>query len=127
VSNEEQPHRPVRRVSERLARRDVIRRGGKWALAGALAPWVMGVSRAAAHPSESDHCGTFGQCDCDGTRCRRPDNTECRWRISCNGGTTHCWEQCYNSNRIKCCDYFCNGNKCHCCRQCCGDCSRNCC
>jgi hypothetical protein len=107
----------VERTAERIARRDLLRRGGKFAVLTAFAGWALGSPAAArAHPSSSPHCETIGfGCDCIAAECRQ-NGVVCAKRFgSCPSGG-YCWTQNYNGNNITCCDWTCAGHACHCCR-----------
>jgi hypothetical protein len=113
--------RAVRHLSEGIARREFFRRTGRLAFVATVGSWVMGVSRAEAHPpgtclSESHHCGFFG-CDCRGTNCVRPNGNPCANRVGDCPGGGQCWTETCQGNRLRCCDYFCSGSRCHCCRR----------
>ena len=107
----------VQRTAEGIARKDFLRRGGKFAALTAFAGWALGSPAAAlAHPSDSVHCELIGfGCDCILAECRR-NGVVCSKRFgSCQSGG-YCWTQLYNGNNITCCDWTCAGHPCHCCR-----------
>jgi hypothetical protein len=95
---------PVQRVSERIARRELLRRGGL-AAGGAVATWLLATSEARA---VSPACGNVG-CRCDGAGC--PSCPHLRTRR--NGGPY--WDGCWAERGGRCCDYWCNHQKCRCC------------
>jgi hypothetical protein len=103
---------PVRRLSERIARRELLRRGGGLAAGGAFATWLLGTSEASAG---SPGCGNYG-CRCNHSACpscphRRYAGQHgvpgCYWAPS-----QTCWAI---GNGQKCCDYWCNHHPCRCC------------
>jgi hypothetical protein len=101
---------PVRRLAEGVARREFLRRGGKWALAGTLAAFFVGTSEAEA---QSPYCGTFSRCRCSGTRCFRVTGAPCRERYGDCPSGGKCWRRGY----YRCCDYFCQHRACRCCKR----------
>ena len=107
----------VQRTAEGIARKDFLRRGGKFAVLTAFAGWALGSPAAAlAHPSDSVHCELIGfGCDCILAECRR-NGVVCSKRFNACQSGGYCWTQNYNGNNITCCDWTCAGHPCHCCR-----------
>jgi hypothetical protein len=101
--------RAVRHLSEGIARREFFRRTGRLAFVATVGSWVMGVSRAEAHPP--------GTCLSESHHCVRPNGNPCANRVGDCPGGGQCWTETCQGNRLRCCDYFCSGSRCHCCRR----------
>ncbi len=131
----------VQSTAERLARRDLLRRGGKVAFAVTMANWLLGA--APAHAEEelpigpdhnpgncplcnpSLHCEQIGfGCDCIDKTCKRNGAT-CTPRYECPSGG-YCWTECCNGSKLSSCDWWCAGYRCHCTVSI-GSCGSNCC
>jgi hypothetical protein len=116
----------VRRSGEALARRELFRRSGRFALGGAVSAWLLGVplgQRAEAHPSESPHCSDFSASgySCYGRICKRygANGQTCQAReADCNGGGQQCWNTGPYCQKVRHCDYWVYPpgprRKCHC-------------
>jgi len=123
----------VQLATERIARRELLRKSGRWTFSGAAGAWLLGLTRAGSanandsapigavilppapqHPSESPHCEAIGfGCNCIGSTCKR-NGTDCPKRHSCANGTAYCWLQCVGGQNVWSCDWYCNWYACHC-------------
>lgn len=117
--------RGVQRTAERIARGELIRRGGKWTVLSALGGLALGrVATASGHPGGPGshpvgaiHCENVGfGCDCVGAECRTGSGTVCAKRFGACPSGGYCWTENYGGNNITCCDWTCAGYACHCCR-----------
>lgn len=100
---------PVGRMAERLARREMLRRGGRWlgslVLVGTFAGRFAGIARAG-----SALCSDVG-CACDNGTCYN-NGVTCPPRYGdCQSGG-----QCWTVAGTTCtnCDWTCSGTPCHC-------------
>jgi hypothetical protein len=106
---------PVRRAAKAVARRDLFRHGGRFAVVTAAASaWLLAGAREEAHAG-SPGCWTLSGCTCGGNQtCNyigTPNTCEPR-RNDCppSGVSNQCW--CEGCRRY--CDYWCHGRACHC-------------
>jgi hypothetical protein len=104
----------VQRMGERIARRELFRRAGRWSLGAAFASLVIGVD-----PANAINCARVtGDCTgltvCFGHTCKYwTSGYLCARRVGqcCSGG--QCWT---NNNGVTCCDWYdAHGNPCSCC------------
>ena len=115
----------VGRLSERIARRELFRRGGKWAAAFTLAGVFAGITAKVAF-ADSANCGLVDCCACDNGVCYYNNGADtCPIRYasqSCNtakcpsGG--YCWTEEDGNCSCTWCDYWCTtlctGTPCRC-------------
>ena len=127
---------PIGRLSERIARRELFRRSGKWAIALTVGGWLAGTRAPVALAVESPLCSSYANCACSSEVCWYQGSTQCPKRyaddhcnsLPCQNSSSHiyCWNY-TNGSGWPCtaCDYYCSGscntstcsgcvNNCHC-------------
>ena len=105
------PRGVVERVAEKVARREFLRRTGRFALGGTIAGWIVGVPRAMATCVRATGDCT-GATICQGKTCVWWQNGfTCAKRVGdcCSGG------QCWTENHLSCCDWYGQNGACSCC------------
>ncbi len=114
----------VQEAAERVARGELLRRSGKFAVGVAVGNWLLGQpATAAADPDHmgsncpcvgSIHCAQVGfGCSCVGAECRIGGNV-CAKRFNACPSGGYCWTECCTGQKITSCDYTCAGFSCHC-------------
>lgn len=118
-SPEENQEGRVEQVAQRVARREFLKRGGRFAIGATVASWFLGVAPSAFASSPS--CSAVGAgCHCSNTQCYKGNGSYCTNRTGdcckvvgdCN---TNPGRQCWFEGSILCCDFYCNGAACRCC------------
>jgi len=124
-SNSNASQTAVGRISERIARREMLRRSGKWIAAITFASAFAGVTARAAF-ADSPNCGTVGGCACDNGTCYYNNGANlCPIRHaseSCNAAKCpsggYCWSEFDGTCDCTWCDYWCTtdctGTPCRC-------------
>jgi hypothetical protein len=103
----------VQLLGERIARRELLRRGGKFIGALAFLGAIAGTTAESAY-AVSPFCSDVG-CACSGGTCFNGGQT-CPKRTCCpqcpSGG--QCWSEFCSPCTCTYCDWWCNGTACRC-------------